>query len=57
MPTLFSCVPRLFILVFQQLQQYFSTVRFFFLDIKGGSGHPPLDTALVNEWCSTIIIS
>ena len=48
MSTRFSCVPRLFILVFRQLQQYFSTVRFF-LDIKGGSGHPkiPLDTALL----------
>ena len=40
MPTLFSYVPRL-PLVFQQLQQYFSTVRFFFLDIKGGSRHLP----------------
>ena len=47
MPTLFSCVPRL-LLVFQQLQQYFSAVRFFFLDIKGGvpGNSPPLDTAL-----------
>ena len=51
MPTLFSCLPRL-LLVFRQLQQYFSTVRFCFLDIKGT---PPPDTALRTVRLSHIV--
>ena len=52
MSTLFSCVPRLS-LVFRQLQKYYSIVKIFFLDMKGGSGHPtppPLDTALIYNY-------
>ena len=47
MPTLFSRVLKRLLLVSRQLQQYFLTVRFFLLDIKGG-GVPGthLDTTL-----------